>query len=204
MNIKTTALLLTLGLSAALAQVPAPSAPAQVPAAPGHHAMPGHTMSTPAASMMGGPSISDLTNDSNLLWMDATSMSNLAEIETSRLALGKSQNPAVRGFAQKMIDHHTVAQRELMALAIRKNARLADRPGAEQRLMYKKLQILSGAAFDRGYMDVQVKGHEATVAFFKDYLSVGRDPDVVAAARKYLPVVSGHLAEAKRIRSQLR
>jgi len=143
------------------------------------------------------------SNSPDVLWMDATSTSNLTEIMTSQLALQKSANANVRTYAQRMIADHTKAQNELRTLASMKGVRVMLVPTSHQRLMYQKLSTLSGAAFDKMYMTVQVMGHTETVSFFEAYLSVGRDPQALAAARKYLPVIQMHLEEAQRIMNAL-
>jgi putative membrane protein len=60
--------------------------------------------------------------------------SNLAEIETGKLALEKSQSPEVKKFAQQMIDDHTQAQTELQKLAQTKGVELPSKPDKKWRL----------------------------------------------------------------------
>lgn len=130
--------------------------------------------------------------------MEVMTMSNLAEIQTSRLALQKSSNAQVRAFAQMMITEHTRAQNELNAIAAMKGVRLTDKPGADQRLLYNRLSTLSGAAFDAAYKNVQVNGHAMTLDLIQTYRSLpGRDARVLAYAAKTQPVVAGHLERAK-------
>src|SRR4051794_35989548 len=44
----------------------------------------------------------------------------MTEVEVGKLALTKSQDPAVRGFAQKMVDDHSKANAELAQIAAAK------------------------------------------------------------------------------------
>jgi len=160
-------------------------------------------MPAAAAGGMQGPmgpvSTAQVSNDSDVLFMEVMTMSNLTEILTSRLALQKSQNAEVRSFAQTMIDHHTRAQAELNTLAMKKGVRLADKPGADQRLQYNKLSTLSGGAFDTMYKKVQVDGHAMTLNLIKTYRTVGKDAGALAYAAKSEPVVAMHLDMAKKL-----
>ncbi|MFC5846793.1 DUF4142 domain-containing protein [Deinococcus petrolearius] len=149
------------------------------------------------APPMGPVSTAQVTNNSNVLFMEVATMSNLAEIKTSQLALQKSTNPQVRAFAQEMITMHTQAQQELRALATAKGVVLTDQPGADQRLQYNKLSTLSGAAFDAAYKTVQVSGHQTTLDLIRMYRSFGTDAQALAYAAKIEPVVASHLAQAK-------
>lgn len=54
-----------------------------------------------------------------------------AEIDASKLALEKSNNPAVKSFAEKMIADHGKVGDELKALAATKNVSVPDEPGME-------------------------------------------------------------------------
>jgi putative membrane protein len=49
-------------------------------------------------------------------------LAGMAEVESSRLAVQKASSPAVKQFAQKMIDDHTAANAELTKLAQSKGA----------------------------------------------------------------------------------
>lgn len=149
------------------------------------------------AAPMGPVSTAQVTNNTNVLFMEVATMSNLTEVKTSQLALQKSTNPQVRAFAQQMITMHTQAQQELQALAASKGVVLADQPGADQRLQYNKLNTLSGAAFDAMYKMVQVAGHQMTLDLVKTYRSFGTDAQALAYAAKLQPVVTMHLEEAK-------
>ena len=148
---------------------------------------------------MGPVSTAQVSNDSDVLFMEVMTMSNLTEIMTSQLALKKSSNAEVRSFAQTMINHHTKAQAELSALAAKKGVRLTDKPGADQRLMYNKLSTLSGAAFDAMYKKVQVEGHAMTLDLIKTYRTIGKDAQALAYAAKSEPVVAMHLDMAKKL-----
>ncbi|MBZ9712092.1 DUF4142 domain-containing protein [Deinococcus multiflagellatus] len=146
---------------------------------------------------MGPVSTAQVSNNTNVLFMEVAAMSNLTEIMTSQLALQKSSNAQVRAFAQHMIEAHTQAHRELLQLAAMKGVKLTDKPGADQRLQYNKLTTLSGAAFDAMYKKVQVQGHEMTLDLIKTYRTIGTDAQVLAYAAKMQPAVAMHLEEAK-------
>lgn len=125
-------------------------------------------------------------------FMVQAAQSDMTEIKTSQLALDKSQNSAVRDFAQRMIDEHTKSSSELKPIAERKNVTLAAELAPKQQALYDKLSGLSGEQFDRAYMQGQQKAHSDTEALFSRYLRTGRDADPKAFARKVLPVVQKH------------
>ena len=90
----------------------------------------------------------------------------LIDIEAGKQALDKSQNKDVRAFAQQMIGDHTAVNDQALALVKKLNVTpednatsksLAEAADAER----KKLADLSGAAFDKAYVDNEVAYHKA-------------------------------------------
>ena len=127
-------------------------------------------------------------------------LSNMAEIETAKLALSKSQNQEVKTFAQQMIDDHSKAQAEVESLAQAKGVTLPTELDAKHKAMAAKLEKLSGEAFDKQYMQMAgLKDHKATHAKLEKISKNAKDADVKAAARKTIPIVEQHLKAAQRI-----
>ncbi|MFC0253721.1 DUF4142 domain-containing protein [Massilia consociata] len=127
-------------------------------------------------------------------------MSNMAEIEISKLALSKSQNPDVKTYAQQMIDDHSKAQAEVQALAQSKGVTLPTELDAKHKAMSAKLEKLSGDAFDKAYMkQAGVADHKATHSKLVAGSKKAKDPDVKALATKMTPTVEQHLKAAQQM-----
>jgi putative membrane protein len=62
---------------------------------------------------------------------------------------------------------------------------------------------MTGAAFDRGFVDGQVKAHQDAVALFEKEVSAGADADVKAFAQKQLPGLRSHLKQAQDLQAKL-
>lgn len=122
----------------------------------------------------------------------------MAEIEMARLALQKSNNDAVKQYAQKMIDDHTMAGDELKQLASTKGVTLPMQPDAKQMAMMAKMQKLSGMEFDKMYVkEIGVKAHQDMEKLFMKQSMNGKDMDAKAWAAKILPTVRMHLQMAR-------
>ena len=59
-----------------------------------------------------------------------------------------------------------------------------------------RLAKLSGAAFDRAYIDAMVDGHRAALGDVRTEAQSGADPDVKAWAMKASSTVQAHLTHA--------
>jgi putative membrane protein len=126
----------------------------------------------------------------------------MAEVELGKLALQKSQNADVKKFAQMMITDHTKANYELKALAAKKNIVLPTDIGGHKSTL-DDLSKLSGAEFDKEYVEAMVDDHEEDVDFFEDK-SNNSDADLKAFAAKTLPTLKSHLEAIKAIQSKMK
>jgi putative membrane protein len=117
----------------------------------------------------------------------------IAEVEAGKLAQQKSANPQVKSFGAMMEKDHTAANDKLKTLADSKNISLPSSSSVGQMADKAKLEVLTGATFDKSYIKGQVTAHQDTIALFKKEIASGQDPDAKAFARKTLPTVRAHL-----------
>ena len=121
----------------------------------------------------------------------------MAEVELGTLAKGKASSREVKAFAQRMIDEHTKAGNELKAIADRKHLAWPAALPADAVALKDRLAKLSGAAFDRAYIDAMVDGHRAALTDVRGEAQSGADPDVKAWAMKASSTVQAHLTHAQ-------
>ena len=122
---------------------------------------------------------------------------NMAEVELGKLALQKAMSDDVKKFAQMMVDDHSKALDELKGVAGTKNITLPAAIDAEHKKLSDRLSKLSGAGFDREYMQAMVDGHRKVAADVRKESQTGADPDLKAWAGKTLPTVEAHLKQAE-------
>lgn len=126
--------------------------------------------------------------------------SDIFEISSSQIAVMRSQNPRVRGYATMLIDHHTMTTNTALAQA--KAAGISPPPAilqADKREMIDQLLAASPADFDRVYMRQQVPAHEAALELHTTYARNGDTPQLRTAAAGAVPFVARHLAQARQM-----
>ena len=134
-------------------------------------------------------------------YVQKAAMSDLFEIESSKLALERTQNPDVKAFAQRMIDDHTQSTEKLQGLL--QTASIGATPPAafdraHQRLL-ERLRNASTARFDRLYMRIQVKGHQDALKVQEGYARRGDNDQLRSFAGEASPMVQDHLSQARQI-----
>jgi putative membrane protein len=147
--------------------------------------------------------VSAAARTASLDYVTKAGASDMFEIQSSQIALQKAQNPEVRSFAQMMIDHHTSTSAQLMSAA--KQAGLAPPPAALPADKQQKIAMLRNtpaASFDQTYMREQVAGHTEALALHQSFAQNGEVDPLRQVAHQAVPVVEGHLVQARRIAGQ--
>jgi putative membrane protein len=132
------------------------------------------------------------------------------DIDAAKLAASKTSNPKVKDFANLMIRDHTSVNKKATALA--KKLKITPEESETSRSLksdgdktLEKLRGLSGAEFDKAYIDNEVTYHESVAKVLDDTLI----PDAKNAELKSLlqsakPIFASHLTHAKELQSSLR
>lgn len=120
---------------------------------------------------------------------------DMFEIESSRLALEKSQSDEVKAFAQMMIDQHTQSTADLKAAAEAAGLTVADPVlNPTQRQMVDNLATLSGAAFDSAYLGQQADAHQLALNLHRTYAENGDTQQLRDVAGTIVTAVENHKA----------
>jgi putative membrane protein len=129
-------------------------------------------------------------------------VSDMFEIESSRLATTKG-DAATKAFAAQMVTDHTKTSSELKT-AVTGDSGLQIPTALDDSHQSKldKLKGLSGADFAKEYRSVQVSAHKSAVSLFKRYADGGEDAKLKAWAAKTLPALQHHLEMAEALNKQ--
>ncbi|MFD1944278.1 DUF4142 domain-containing protein [Paradevosia shaoguanensis] len=123
---------------------------------------------------------------------DIAAVSNLFEIESSKIALQKATSPQVKEFAQRMIDDHTKAGDELKAAADAQSIKVPTDLDDKHKQMLDQLNAASGADFDAAYIQMQTDAHHEAVALFDQFSKGGEAGQVKDFAAKTLATLQEH------------
>jgi putative membrane protein len=125
-----------------------------------------------------------------------------SEVQLADLAASKASSDAVKGFAQKIKDDHTQANQQLEQIASNKGVKVATEPN-EHTQIAKKLEKLSGPAFDKAYVQHMVQDHQKDVSTFQAKAKNAKDQDVKQFASNTLPTLQDHLKRAKEVQNEI-
>lgn len=129
--------------------------------------------------------------------------SSLFEIEVAKLAADKAADPAVKSFAQMLVDDHTAANDKLKQIASSHGVPLPASMAANKKKELDQLSKLSGAKFDQQFVKmVGIKDHHHDIADFEQAGKTAKSDDVKSFAESTLPTLKKHLDAAQKLPAQ--
>ena len=134
---------------------------------------------------------------------------NQVDIDAGKLASSKAHAKDVRAFGQQMVTDHTAVNKSASELA--QKLHVTPEPNATSESLQKggddnlaKLKTLSGAAFDKAYVDHEVAYHQAVIdAMDKTLIPSAKNAELKALLVKVRPAFVAHLEHAKEVQAKL-
>jgi putative membrane protein len=134
---------------------------------------------------------------------------NQVDIDAGKLAASKASNPDVKAFAQQMVTDHSGVNKQATELVTRLKVTPEDnatsqslKSGGESNIA--TLKGLSGAAFDKAYIDHEVAYHQQVLdAVDKVLIPSASNADLKALLVKVRPAFVAHLEHAKHVQASL-
>jgi putative membrane protein len=153
------------------------------------------------------PAAAPAINDAQIAHIAVTA--NAIDSAAGELAKQKASAKAVKDFAQTMVADHGGVNQQAVALATKLAVTPEDndvsrslKTGADANIA--NLQSLSGAAFDKAYIDHEATYHQAVLdAIDKTLVPSAQNGELKALLEKVRPAIAAHLDHAKRIQAAL-
>jgi len=134
---------------------------------------------------------------------------NQVDIDAGKLAESKGSNAEVKAFGKQMVTDHSGVNKQAFALVTKLKVTPEDNAtsqslksgGADN---VKNLEKLSGAAFDKAYVDNEVAYHKTVNAALKDTLIPdAQNPELKSLLQSGLTLFQAHLEHAETLAKQL-
>jgi putative membrane protein len=127
-------------------------------------------------------------------------MANQSEIELGKMAEQKAQSKEVKKFGQHMVKAHTAMDKDLQSWARKHNVTIAS-PAQDEKMQQtrQRLQGLSGAEFDKAYMQAMAEDHAKDLMEVRTFEHQTGDKSLQSLLEK----TRKEIAEHKRAADQL-
>ena len=132
-------------------------------------------------------------------FVDEASAAAIAQIETSRMAIGKTSSTDIESYAVEIIKDQTDANRDLKKIAAEQDLPVPTNEQILGEAKHMMLKVQEGDSFDAAYAASQVKAREEAIELLKQQVDAPASPALKAFAEKYLPKFEMHLVMAKKL-----
>ncbi len=153
----------------------------------------------PCGAMANDNNMHGSKSGSDQTFMMKAAQGNLAEIKLGQLAEQHASSDKVKDYAKRLVDDHTKALDQLKGIAGPANVTLPTGLSAKDEATYNRLSKLSGAGFDRAYMEHMRTDHRNDIAEYKKEADHGSNADLKQFASSSLPTLNEHLQMANDI-----
>jgi putative membrane protein len=134
---------------------------------------------------------------------------NQIDIDAGKLAQSKSKHKQVQAFARQMVTDHSAVNKQAGALAKKLGVKPEDsetsaalKKGAAENMA--NLKKLSGAKFNKAYVDHEVAYHQAVLdAIDKVLIPSAQNAELKGLIEKVRPAIQAHLDHAKHLQASL-
>ena len=163
--------------------------------APSPTTQPVQATETPSPNQSGQTTLSS----SDRKFIKEAAQGDLAEVQLGQLASQRGASDAVKQFGQRMVQDHTQTINQLQQLAIQKGITLPKNMAKVDQKLRQQLSKLSGASFDRAYINHMVEDHTEDVSSYQRQAQQGQDSNLKAYAAQTVPILQEHLQLARDI-----
>lgn len=136
-------------------------------------------------------------------------VADTVDVNYGKLAVEKTRNQAVKEFAETMVRDHSAVNDKAIAL-VKKLGVTPEASDTSESLESNgkkelaKLKALTGAAFDKAYVDNEVSYHEAVIGLLdKTLIPNTRNAELKSLLESGRPIFVAHLEHAKKLRASL-
>ena len=119
-----------------------------------------------------------------------------SEVALGNLAQQKGSSSGVKDLGKMLASDHSAHKQTVAALAQKANVPVTDDLNDEAKAEQKKLEGLSGAAFDKEFVRATVEDHQKDIAKYEKEAKSG-DAQTAAMAKTTLPTLKKHLQSAQ-------
>lgn len=141
----------------------------------------------------------DQKNISDNEFLIKAAKDNAMEVKLGEMAADRGASAGVRQYGQRLAKDHSKAEQQLMPIVREKGVNLPQEMSKKDRAAVDRFAALSGADFDRQFVQHMIHDHEKAIAMFENEAKNGKDAAAKAYAEKTLPTLREHLKIAREL-----
>jgi putative membrane protein len=135
---------------------------------------------------------------SDKAFMKKAANGGMTEVSLGKLAGEKGESKEVKDFGDKMVKDHTKIADNLKEVAGKLGVTLPEKVDATHQAKIDKMEKMSGAAFDKAYVNGMVMAHEKDIAAFEEAGKETKNEELKKFIDDSVPTMKEHLEMIKK------
>jgi putative membrane protein len=137
-------------------------------------------------------------------FVEKAAIGGMYEIQSSKMALDKSQSDEVEELADMIVEDHTQASEKLKSIVSdMQGLQLPTQLDQKHQEMIKQLQSADGGKFHQLYRKQQLEAHQTAIQLFEGYSKNGQNDELKQFAGATLPTLKEHLKMVQDLPEQM-
>ncbi|GAB3171008.1 hypothetical protein GCM10027291_23350 [Telluribacter humicola] len=129
----------------------------------------------------------------------AAAQTNLMGLRLGQLVQNNAQSQDVKEYSRTMSEYFNQASTDLIRLANQKKIPLPSALSTINKADYDRLSALTGAAFDRAYIDWSIQSHQRTIEQLRQHAMDSSDQELINWASSRIATMEQQLNRAQTI-----
>jgi putative membrane protein len=142
-------------------------------------------------------------NSKDATFLDDAASIHLSEIEIGKLELMNGSSEDVKKFAETLLADHKKSLNELKMLAKDNTTEIPTKANDEGRKEYDSLNKVTGADFDKKFIDMMTEGHDKAIDKMTEISKNATDDDIKDWASDQIVTLTSHYKEAKKLQQKI-
>ena len=126
-------------------------------------------------------------------FIEKTALGDMTEVTLGKMAAEKGSSKEVKDFGDQMVKDHSKINDNLKNVARRMGVEIPARVDAMRQAKIDRLAKMSGAAFDKAYVNGAIKAHEMAIAAFERADAQAKNEDLKKFIKESVPTMKDHL-----------
>jgi putative membrane protein len=142
-------------------------------------------------------------SDKDKSFLKESTEDNLAEIKMAELTVKTTKNPAIKAFAEQMIQDHKALIAGAKPVALKAGVTPPTTTSAKAEAEYLKLKVLTGETYDKSYVKTMVSDHHEDLDKVKAENTATTSSDMKKLTAHAASVISMHTEKIDSIAAKM-
>ncbi|MFL5815156.1 MAG: DUF4142 domain-containing protein [Bdellovibrionia bacterium] len=128
---------------------------------------------------------------------------SISEVQVGKFVKDKATDPAVKDFANRMVQDHTQMDQQIRHWASLNGVTLSTAPSKDGQELKGRLAKESGKSYDQEYVRSMLEDHKKDVSELQKFMAAHPDSSLKSIVTQTLPILENHLRVAENVAGKL-